>query len=125
MYRYAGEASIAAQRAASWTENCYFAQICRAVDGLERADFAPSWAFARPPAERDPRLGCKPVSVAESGRFEQIESPRRCARWGAGGQAQMGEDSHDHRRRFDGGDDLQGAAAVWAMFDVNVEHPLE
>ena len=72
MYRYAGEASIDVQRAASWTENCHFAQIFRAVDGLERADFPPSWAFARPQAERDPRLGCKPVSGADSGCLEQM-----------------------------------------------------
>ena len=72
MYQYAGEASIAVQRAASWTENCHFSQIFRAVDGLERADFPPTWAFARPQAERDPRLGCKPVSGADSGCLEQM-----------------------------------------------------
>ena len=60
----------------------------------------------------------------------------RCAggAWrGAGGQAQMGEDFDNHRRIFDacpeprrrGGDDLQAAAAVRAVFDVDVEDPFE
>ena len=33
----------------------------------------------------------------------------------------MAEDLVDHRRIFDGGDDLQGAATVRAVFDVDVE----
>ena len=37
----------------------------------------------------------------------------------------MAEDLDDHRRIFDGGDDLQGAAAVRAVFDVDVEDPFE
>ena len=45
----------------------------------------------------------------------------------------MAEDLDDHRRIFDalsfdaaqGGDDLQGAAAVGAVFDVDVEDPFE
>src|SRR5262245_39776524 len=45
----------------------------------------------------------------------------------------MGEDFDNHRRIFDGGpstrlrtgDDLQGAAAVGAVFDVDVEDPFE
>jgi hypothetical protein len=32
----------------------------------------------------------------------------------------MAEDFDDHRRVFDGGDDLQGAAAVGAVFHVDV-----
>ena len=35
----------------------------------------------------------------------------------------MAEDFDNHRRIFDGGDDLQGAAAVRAVFDVDVEDP--
>jgi len=38
----------------------------------------------------------------------------------ARGQAQMREDLGDHRRIFDGGDDLQGAATVRAMLNINV-----
>jgi hypothetical protein len=37
----------------------------------------------------------------------------------------MPEDLDDHRRIFDGGDDLQSAAAVRAVFDVDVEDPFE
>ena len=37
----------------------------------------------------------------------------------------MGEDFDNHRRIFDGGDDLQAAAAVQAVFDVDVEDPFE
>jgi hypothetical protein len=33
----------------------------------------------------------------------------------------MGEDFDNHRRIFDSGDDLQGTAAVRALFDVDVE----
>ena len=37
----------------------------------------------------------------------------------------MGENFDDHRRIFDGGDDLQAAAAVRPMFNVDVEDPFE
>jgi hypothetical protein len=37
----------------------------------------------------------------------------------------MSKDSDNHRRIFDGGDDLQAAAAVRAVFDVDVEDPFE
>ncbi len=37
----------------------------------------------------------------------------------------MGESSGNHRRVFDCGDDLEGAATVGAAFDVDVEHPFE
>jgi hypothetical protein len=37
----------------------------------------------------------------------------------------MGEDFDNHRWVFDGGDDLQAAAAVRAVFDVDVEDPFE
>jgi hypothetical protein len=33
----------------------------------------------------------------------------------------MGEDFDNHRRIFDRGNDLQGSAAVRAVFDVDVE----
>jgi hypothetical protein len=33
----------------------------------------------------------------------------------------MLEDLDDHRRIFDGGDDLQSTAAVRAVFDVDIE----
>src|ERR671915_2517365 len=62
---------------------------------------------------------------ALSGRLEKIEPLRRGARRGAGRQAEMGEDFDNHRRIFDSGDDLQGTAAVRALFDVDVEDPFE
>jgi hypothetical protein len=37
----------------------------------------------------------------------------------------MSEDSHNHRWILDGGDDLQGAAAVWAVFAIDSEDPFE
>jgi hypothetical protein len=37
----------------------------------------------------------------------------------------MGEDFDNHRRIFDRGNDLQGSAAVRAVFDVDVEDPFE
>ena len=37
----------------------------------------------------------------------------------------MAEDLDDYRRIFDGGDDLQSAAAVGAVFNVDVEDPFE
>ena len=37
----------------------------------------------------------------------------------------MREYPDNHRRLFDGGDDLQGAATLRAVFDVDIEHALE
>ena len=37
----------------------------------------------------------------------------------------MREDPDDHRRFLDGGDDLQLAAALRAVFEVDIEYPLE
>ena len=37
----------------------------------------------------------------------------------------MAEDLDDHRRVFDGGDDLQSAAAVRAVLHVDIEDPFE
>ena len=50
-------------------------------------------------------LGCK-----GSGRLEQRQGPRRCARWGAGRSVQVGEDLADHLGMGDCGDDLQARA---------------
>jgi hypothetical protein len=43
----------------------------------------------------------------------------------SGGQAEMGEDLGDHGGMLDGGDDLQGSAALGAVFQVDVEQPFE
>ena len=37
----------------------------------------------------------------------------------------MAEDFDNHRRIFDRGDDLQGAAAVGAVLHVDIEDPFE
>jgi hypothetical protein len=37
----------------------------------------------------------------------------------------MGENFGNHRRFFNGGDDLQGVATVRARFDVNIEYPFK
>ena len=38
---------------------------------------------------------------------------------------QVGENLLDHHRVFDAGDDLYGATAAFAGFDVDVEHPFQ
>ena len=63
--------------------------------------------------------------LEEMARGQPLDSARRRARRGAGGQTQMGENSDYHRRRFDSGDDLQAAATIRAVFDVDLENPLE
>jgi hypothetical protein len=35
----------------------------------------------------------------------------------------MGEDLGDHGGIYEGGDDRQGAAPLWAVFPVDSEHP--
>ncbi|MCP3881072.1 MAG: hypothetical protein GY701_22165, partial [Sulfitobacter sp.] len=42
-----------------------------------------------------------------------------------GGQAEMGENLGDDPGLFDGGDDLEFAATVGAMFHIDIEHPFE
>ena len=37
----------------------------------------------------------------------------------------MGEESRNHRRLNDGGNDLQGAAALRAVFEIDIEDALE
>jgi len=37
----------------------------------------------------------------------------------------MGEDLGDHGGIFDGGDDLQGTAALGTLFHIDIEHPFE
>ena len=93
--------------------------MLRGVQALAAIDLTARWVFARPQAERDPRLGCKPVSVAQSGSLERmargqpLESPRRCARWGAVRQAQTSQEwlasghSHDHGQILDDGDAIE------------------
>ena len=76
---------------------------------------------ARSTSERAAAMDCVGNRFRLSGRLEKIESLRRGARRGAGRQAEMAEDFDNHRRIFDSGDDLQGTAAVGALFDVDIE----
>jgi hypothetical protein len=54
-----------------------------------------------------------------------VESPGRGSGRCPGGQAEVGEDVRNDGAMFDGGDDLQRAAATGAVFQVDIEHPLE
>ena len=40
-------------------------------------------------------------------------------------QAEMGEDLRNDGGIDDGGDDRQGAAAMGAVFEIDIEHPFE
>ena len=60
-----------------------------------------------------------------SGRLQQRLPARWRPRRRAGLQSEVGEDALDHRRLQDGGDDLQLAAAVRAVFEVDLEGRLE
>jgi len=37
----------------------------------------------------------------------------------------MGEDFGDHRGIYEGGDDLQGSAALETLFNIDIEYPFE
>ena len=64
--------------------------------------------------------------VARSeGHLESVEWPRGRSGRCPGGQAEVREDLGDHGGIFDGGDELQGAAALRALLDVDLEYPLE
>ena len=57
--------------------------------------------------------------------IDQLDEPGHAA--GRGSVGHVAEDFDNHRRILNGGDDLQGAAAVGAVFDVDVdvEYPFE
>jgi hypothetical protein len=60
-----------------------------------------------------------------SGHLESVEWPRRGSGRYPGEQAEMSEDLGDHRGFFDGGDDLQGAAALGTLLHKDrMECPL-
>jgi hypothetical protein len=67
------------------------------------------------------RLAFAGDSASQIVGIDQLDEPRHAA--GRGSQAQMAEDFDNHRRIFNGRDDLQRAAAVGAVFDVDVEEP--
>ena len=55
-----------------------------------------------------------------SGRVLHLPA-RRCPRWRPGLQPQVRKDPLDHGRLQDGGDDLELAAAIRAVFEVDLE----
>ena len=61
----------------------------------------------------------------KSGRVKQGRRLCRRAWWGARAKAQIGQDALDHRRIDDGGDNLQLAATVRGLFEVDGEDALE
>ena len=76
--------------------------------------------FARTQSERRRRLGlASGFLLLRSFGIDRLDAPAQGRR--AGRQAQMAEDLDDYRRTFDGGDDLQGADAVGAVFHVDIE----
>lgn len=101
----------------------------RAIHWAEAPGFGAFWRLARVKAKGDCRL--RELNRLEgdigwgSGHLESIECPRRGSGRCSDGQAEMREDLDDHGGVFDGGNDLQGTAALGTVFDVDVEHPFE
>jgi hypothetical protein len=60
-----------------------------------------------------------------SGQLGSVEGPGQGSGRCPGEEAEVGEDLRNDGGMFDGGDDLQGAAAAGAVFQVDIEHPLE
>src|ERR687897_377701 len=110
----------ACQAHKSWVKIAVLLRLVPAAQLLGSARLARRRA-ARSNSERAAAMACVGNRFRLSGRLEKIEPLRRGARRGAGRQAEMGEDFDNHRRIFDSGDDLQGTAAVRALFDVDVE----
>jgi len=59
---------------------------------------------------------------SRSGYLESVEWPRRGSGRYPGGQAEMSEDLGNHRGVYDGGD--EGTAAMGAVFQIDIEHPV-
>jgi hypothetical protein len=89
---------------------------CRAIYWPEAPSFGVFWRLSRVRAEG----GCwlRELNRVEwgigwrTGGFEEREVSRPCTRRCADRQAEMCEHLGDYGRMFDGGDDLQGAAAL-------------
>ena len=56
-----------------------------------------------------------------SGQLESIEGPGRCSGRCSGGQTEMGEDLGNHGGMLNVGDALQGAAALGAVFHIDLK----
>jgi hypothetical protein len=63
--------------------------------------------------------------LGSESHLESVEWPRGRSGRCPGGQPEVREDLGDHGGIFDGGDELQGAAALRALLDVDLEYPLE
>jgi hypothetical protein len=70
-------------------------------------------------------LAAEPLLRCGSRRPEQRQRPRRCAPQRTRRQAQMREYPDDHSGLLDGSDDLQVAATLRTMLDINGENALE
>ncbi|MDB5904193.1 MAG: hypothetical protein JWM26_3071 [Betaproteobacteria bacterium] len=81
--------------------------------------------LARARAERDRQARCSTAVNRGSGGLKERQRSCRGAWRRARRQAQMREDSDNHRRLFDGGDNLEVAATLRAVFEVDIEHALE
>ena len=93
--------------------------------GRDKPTFYQCWGIGETVAKGDGRLrsgteGDRGVGV-KSGGDEAIERPRRRP----GGQTQVREDFGDHGGLFDGGNDLELAATVRTVFDVDIEHSFQ
>jgi hypothetical protein len=69
--------------------------------------------------------GLNRMGAGFGGGSGQFESKALAAARGrcAGGQAEMGEDLGNHGGVYDGGDHLQGATAMGAVLQIDIEHP--
>jgi hypothetical protein len=86
------------------------------------------WLLGRVQAKGGCRLGESNRvgrGLGSEGHLESVEWPRGRSGRCPGGQAEVREDLGDHGGIFDGGDELQGAAALRALLDVDLEYPLE
>ena len=86
------------------------------------------WRLARAQAKGVVGSGAEPDGLGDRWGIRPVGIDRRP--WpllgaGLGRAAEVGEDLGDHGWMLDGGDDLQGAAAAGAVFQVDIEHPFE
>ena len=63
--------------------------------------------------------------LGSEGHLKSVEWPRGRSGRCPGGQAEVREDLGDHGGVYDAGNELQGAAALRALLDVDLEYPLE
>src|SRR5262249_1216974 len=84
-----------------------------------------SYGDARSNSERGAPSACVGRRLSAPQIVWNRSTRRRRTRRAAGRQAQMTEDFDNHRRIIDGGDNLQGTAAVGTVLKVDNEDPFE